>query len=1023
MVKKVFTLFLGLIAGSALAFNIRTLTGSFINAGGGIAITTGYVAVTAQGAVPATIPNGVLVPMPPYNFPILNGVLACNVRCAIIAPANYRWDFYDTSGAGPVKVWTFVAGVPDVSGAITVQEIYANAYVVTSPPNTVMTVTGGPQGPIGPQGIQGIPGVVITGGTPGELQYNNSGSIGGMAGSVVSGQDLSLTGTLTAPYFAGSLVGNADTATLAANATDATLAATATTAVTATTATTAIDLAPGAYTYDGSGTVTMNAATALGLAAAPTNCTGNDFALGITANGTANCAQVTYANLGGVVPTWNQDTSGNAATATLAATATTTGIAQNVDVVAVSDSATYFPLFAAVVSGSSAPNATGGFTYQPSTGTLTTAKFAGALVGNADTVTSGLYSTGSYSDPAWLASLSGAKITGNISGQAGSVLDGVTTTGSYSNPAWLTSVLGSIVSGDIAGQAGSAVNGVVTTGSYSDPAWIASLAGTKITGDITGQAGSVPNGVVTTGSYPNPSWLTSVAGAKITGNIAGNSGTATALATAPTVCSGNNFSLGIDVYGTAQCSQPSFAQLSGTATWAQVSKSGALVTDLGSGVATNGQVPIADGFGNTNWGTPAGGSGGGWTPPAGTGYVYILGGVMQASATLVTDSMVAAGAAIGWSKIDKTGAVPGDVGAAPTAQGISSATGTAPLTLAFSANALTGSIADTAAGTKGVIALSGDLGGTAVTPTVATVGGSTAANVHTAEVLANAATSSNTANAIVARDASGNFTAGTITAALTGNVTGSVTGNAGTVTGGVYTSRQVIAGTGLSGGGALSGDVTLNLSSPVTTVLGGTGVNLSASGPGYLKQATAGANVTVGGISIGDLPTSGTWTLLGGVTITGAGLAFDSLTVSGAVGLSTLPMNVAPGNGKAWGITMTAQYAGESLAQGAVVYLAADGDWYNAKADASATSGPVALGVCPVAIGSGSTGVILIEGVVQITGWGLTTGALYYVDPNAAGNIIVGGPSSTGQQIRAVGHALASTTLFFHPSVDWGEHQ
>jgi hypothetical protein len=50
---------------------------------------------------------------------------------------------------------------------------------------------------------------------------------------------------------------------------------------------------------------------------------------------------------------------------------------------------------------------------------------------------------------------------------------------------------------------------------------------------------------------------------------------------------------------------------------------------------------------------------------------------------------------------------------------------------------------------------------------------------------ATTATSANTASAIVARDASGNFTAGTITASLTGNVSGSsgsCTGNAATAT-------------------------------------------------------------------------------------------------------------------------------------------------------------------------------------------------------------------------------------------------
>jgi hypothetical protein len=57
------------------------------------------------------------------------------------------------------------------------------------------------------------------------------------------------------------------------------------------------------------------------------------------------------------------------------------------------------------------------------------------------------------------------------------------------------------------------------------------------------------------------------------------------------------------------------------------------------------------------------------------------------------------------------------------------------------------------------------------------------ATIATAGKVANSATTAtnaNTASTIVARDASGNFTAGTITANLTGNVTGAVTGNAST---------------------------------------------------------------------------------------------------------------------------------------------------------------------------------------------------------------------------------------------------
>jgi hypothetical protein len=65
-----------------------------------------------------------------------------------------------------------------------------------------------------------------------------------------------------------------------------------------------------------SGPLSGNASTASAFATAPGQCSANLYSTGITISGIANCSQVTYGQLGGTIPTWNQNTTGNAATAT-----------------------------------------------------------------------------------------------------------------------------------------------------------------------------------------------------------------------------------------------------------------------------------------------------------------------------------------------------------------------------------------------------------------------------------------------------------------------------------------------------------------------------------------------------------------------------------------------------------------------------------------------------------------------------------------------------------------------------------
>ena len=71
--------------------------------------------------------------------------------------------------------------------------------------------------------------------------------------------------------------------------------------------------------------------------------------------------------------------------------------------------------------------------------------------------------------------------------------------------------------------------------------------------------------------------------------------------------------------------------------------------------------------------------------------------------------------------------------------------------------------------------LSGDVTGTQSATVVSSIAGESAASVASGAAAANSATNADTANTIVKRDASGNFSAGTITATLNGNASTATT--------------------------------------------------------------------------------------------------------------------------------------------------------------------------------------------------------------------------------------------------------
>ena len=100
------------------------------------------------------------------------------------------------------------------------------------------------------------------------------------------------------------------------------------------------------------------------------------------------------------------------------------------------------------------------------------------------------------------------------------------------------------------------------------------------------------------------------------------------------------------------------------------------------------------------------------------------------------------------------------------------------ITASLSGNATTATTSTNFSGS-----LLGDVTGTQTATVVSSVGGQSAANVASATVAANAATSVNTPNTIVKRDASGNFSAGTITASLSGAASNNVLKSGDTMTG------------------------------------------------------------------------------------------------------------------------------------------------------------------------------------------------------------------------------------------------
>jgi trimeric autotransporter adhesin len=168
--------------------------------------------------------------------------------------------------------------------------------------------------------------------------------------------------------------------------------------------------------------------------------------------------------------------------------------------------------------------------------------------------------------------------------------------------------------------------------------------------------------------------------------------------------------------------------------------------------------------------------------------------------------------------------------------------------------------------------LTGDVTGTQAATVVSSVGGQSAGDVAAAAAAVNVSTDNSVGGTLVRRDAYGNFTAGKVTADLTGNVKGNVTGNlTGNVSGNVT--------------GNLTGDVTGNVSGNLTGNVTG---NVSGNA----------GSVTNGVYTVGDQTVGGTKTftspIVGNVSGSASSITgtLDGAKVTGSVALADIATSV-----------------------------------------------------------------------------------------------------------------------------------
>jgi len=130
-------------------------------------------------------------------------------------------------------------------------------------------------------------------------------------------------------------------------------------------------------------------------------------------------------------------------------------------------------------------------------------------------------------------------------------------------------------------------------------------------------------------------------------------------------------------------------------------------------------------------------------------------------------------------------------------------------------------------------------------------------------------------------------------------------------------------------------------------------------------------------------------------------------------------------DGKYSGIITKQFNGGATIPFGEIMYLkAADSEWYQAKADVTATSGAVMVGICVLATTDGNACTALLMGKVRADAKfpTFTISAPVFISAATAGLLTSTAPTGTTDfVVRIVGHAGTGDEIYFNPDNSYVE--